>query len=240
MSDDRPLSEAEREKATRLLDHAARTLETVGRCLIRARHSLDYAQKAIDRNDPEELDMQFGAASDQVLRMVGHLSYPEVLDEVEAGELAVRDHPTIIKTGKMKGRDFETLAWDPRKLKRREVARTKHALEAEGLFFDRQSERKLSSVDILGKMRDKGWGNDKIAEWLGRLLELTEKEGTIRQRAEVANILFKVLQHTEPRNLFEIKDVDIEGLSDEELDAVTKEAATLVHQRLATARGNIQ
>ena len=232
-----PASDADREFLHRVLDMAGRNFTDASACFNKARAYVREALTCLAKGEYEDAQDFYELASEKALRAIGLITKAE--QGIDPAQLAARDNPKIVRPrGWMKNRDLTNLVLSPRAeflAKVQDAAKKRDELGEMGLLFDRGA-AKLSTNDILGAMSEGGWDNERIGKWYISLMEATENGGTVNQRVEVGRLVARVIQHTEPRQLFEISDVDIEGLSDEELDEITREAATVVAHRVKEAQ----
>ena len=232
-----PETDADREFLRRVLDTATKHFHDAGACFVKAKGYIREAGTCLAKGDYEGAQDFYEMASEKALRAIGLMTHMHI-PGCDPAQLAARDNPKIVRgRAWLRDKDLTTLILSPRAeflAKQQEMAKGRDELSEQGLLFG--SEAKLSTKDILGAMAAKGMDNDAIAAWYVGLMESTENKGTINQKVEVGRLVARVIQHTEPRQLFEINDMDIEGLTDDELEEITREAATVVGARIEQAK----
>lgn len=213
---------------------AASALKEAEKHVHKAIAYLRESKRALHKNLPDECDDWFRRASERVSSIIQVLAAPTE-PGMDAKDLPARTD----RSGSVHvpGNNLESFAWMSDARGKAEVhrARAQHSkLEALGL-----DARKLSSAAILQHLADSGWGPEELAGYVKNLMEVTQEGGTIRQRVEVTKLVFGVLQHTEPRTLFEMKDVDLADLSEDELEELTRRAAEHVAHEAARLQAGL-
>ena len=205
------------------------------RHLHKARNLAEQSEVGLRRQRLGACDADFVRASEKVADAMEALSSPTVPGaSYEAGKLSPRDggsHSVTIVG------DIGAFAWRSDRMgysKDRELQKVSHNLNALGL-----ESRRLSSGSILSKLADSGWGPDELGEYVAQLMDTVKEDGTIRQKVEVLKLLKDMIQHTEPRALFELKDVDLADLTEDELAELTRSAAQHVARESARLQAGL-
>jgi hypothetical protein len=201
--------------------------------LRKANDLLVESERALHKHDYDGCDKFFARASDLVADGAEAIASPTE-PGTEAADLPARSggSGSVHVPG-----NLERFAWMSDRLGRtrdRKLGQVSDNLNALGL-----ESRKLSSATILQRLAESGWGPDELAEYVKNLMEVTKDQGTIRQRVEVTKLVFGVLQHTEPRTLFEMKDADLSDLSEDELEELSRTAALHVAEQAARLQAGL-
>lgn len=230
---------AQLERRLRWVDRAWHATRTCASLLAAMRKHLGEATRQFQAGSAAQGEVLVEKVSEAARAAAGSLLHVEV-PGMEAKDLVVREHPGIFHAAEAPS-VFELAHfawWCPRsgaalKARLQEQSQRAQVAEEAGLFVSKSRGATLSSRGILARLAAAGWDDDRIAGYVGKLLEVTEDKGTITQRAEVTKLVQAVLQHTEPKQLFELPVDDLEGLSDEELARVERRAAQAVANEIA-------
>lgn len=212
---------------------ASSAVSSAMRHLLKARNFLTESVRHLRGQRLEECDVQFARASDEVAEALAAVESPT------AAGMAGKDLPARhSSSGSVKAvGNLEEFKWLSDRLgftKDREHQQVSNELNALAV-----QSRKLSSGSILAKLSDSGWGPDELGQYVADLMDTVKGNGTIRQKVEVLKLLKDMIQHTEPRTLFEMKDVDLADLTEDELEELTRSAAQHVAQESARLQAGL-
>jgi hypothetical protein len=212
---------------------ASSAISSALRHLLKAKEHLTQSVRRLRNQRFEECDEHFARASDEVAEGLEALSSP-THPGVSGDQLPPRDSSSSsVKTiGNLE--EFKWLSDRMGYSKDRERQQVSNELNALAV-----QSRKLSSGSILAKLADSGWGPEELGQYVADLMDTVKGNGTIRQKVEVLKLLKDMIQHTEPRTLFEMKDVDLADLTEEELEELTRSAAQHVAQESARLQAGL-
>jgi len=204
------------------------------RHLGKARTQIAENGHLLNKHRYDESDALFRKASEKVADAIAALTNP-TNPGVEAGDLPVREEMSrSIRSPMVNLGAFRWESDRTRRTQNREISQTSNKLTALGIDAS-----KLSSSAILSRLAESGWGPEKLGDYVATLLNLVSTTGTMRQKVEVMKLLKDMIQHTEPRTLFEMKDTDLADLSEEDLEKLTRSAARFVARESARLQAGL-